>query len=362
MQSSPPHRRRVQIRYAASLLALVVLGSWWPADVARASLTEREPGVSGMCPRAEPRGISFGSSISTNGQTAAEALATVDRLFGRVPIVRVFDQAMAWPWDKPRAKMLAGRDLVVSFRPMPQDVLSGRYDAEFRLWFERAPENVAIFWSYIHEPEQLIDDGAFTADEYRLAWRHINMLADAVCRTNMYPTLILTGWTATAASNRDWRAYYPGSDVIDVMAFDPYNGVHDPGRDYYASPESMFDPVVEVAREAGKPYAIAETGSRKVPSDLTGSMRAAWLADLADYHRQNGAVFVTYFHSARDGEWRLLDEPSASTWGAVVQDSPADETRPSLGGLEKVSGCLPAFLRAEDRPSNHADRACGANP
>ena len=275
-----------------------------------------------MCTRPAPAGTKFGSSISTGSLTTAQALAGVDSIFGRLPIVRVFDPEMVRPWSHSRNPMIAGRDLVVSFRPSPQDVLSGKYDAEFREWFAKAPSNVNIYWSYIHEPEPLILQGKFTADQYRKAWQRIDSFADAACRSNMHATLILTGWTTLPASKRDWRTYYPGADVIDVMAFDPYNGASNPtGVTGYPSAASMFDSVRKVAQEAGKPYGIAETGSTKVPKDVSGTQRAAWLAELAAYHRTNGAVFVTYFHSSRDGEWRLLDGPSQTAWRAAVSSS-----------------------------------------
>jgi len=276
----------------------------------------------GACTRTVPKGTVFGTSISTSGVSAADALTATDAIVGKIPVVRVFDPNTPMAWDKPRTKAFAGRDLVMSFRPMPQDVLSGKYDAMLREWFQEAPTGVDIFWSYIHEPEPLIDQGRFTADQYRRAWKRIDAIADSVCRSNTYATLILTGWTTLSSSKRDWRAYYAGDDVIDVMAFDPYNGASNPEAvTGYPSAASIFDAVVQVAKEAGKPYAIAETGSPKVPSDATGAKRAAWLTEVADYHRKHGAVFVTYFNSSNDGEWRLLDKPSQTAWRAAVASS-----------------------------------------
>lgn len=137
----------------------------------------------------------------------------------------------------------------------------------------------------------------------------------------MYATLILMGWTTSPASNKNWRDYYAGADVIDVLAFDPYNGAANPGREgIYASPASIFDSVRAVAAEAGKPYGIAETGSLLTPKD-TGSGRAKWLRDVAAYHRQHGALFVTYFQSTNGGEYRLLDSPSRQAWRDAVASS-----------------------------------------
>lgn len=282
------------------------------------------PGPVGSCTRpAPPKRTQFGTSISTTSTIwAADALRDRDEKFGKIAAVRIWDEPMPFSWADQRTAHLKGRTLVMSFRPKPSEVLSGKYDAELRKWFQEAPSTSTIYWSYVHEPETPIDDQrTFTADEYRRAWQHIDRIADSVCRPNMYSTLILMGWTANPASKKDWRKYYAGDDVIDVLAFDPYNGVHEPKRDYYASAEDMMSNAVAVGKAAGKPWAIAEIGSRLIPSDPTGTKRAAWLGDVATYARANGALFVTYFQSSRDGEWRLLDRPSQDAWRAAVASS-----------------------------------------
>lgn len=283
------------------------------------------PASGASCSRpAPPKGTQFGSSVSmTSTIWLEDALKDRDAKFGKIASVRIWDEPMPFAWSSARLKALEGRTLVMSFRPKPADVLSGKHDAELRKWFQDAPSSSTIYWNYYHEPETPIDDQKiFSADQYRRAWQHIDKIADSVCRKNMYATLVLMAWTTTPASKKDWRNYYAGSDVIDVIAFDPYNGVHDPGRDYYATPASMMDTVVKVAKAAGKPWGIAEIGSRKIPSDPSGSKRAAWLTDVANYTRSNGAQFVTYFQSTNDGEWRLLDKPSQDAWRAAVSSSP----------------------------------------
>lgn len=305
-----------------SLKSTQSAGAAAPSPTPTPSPTSAPSPNPGTCTRPLPSGTAFGSSLSTSGQSAAQSLAGVDAIFGKIPVARVFDPGMLMSWDKPRTQMLAGRDLVISFRPLPQDILAGKYDAELRAWFAQAPSDISIYWSYIHEPEPMIDKGTFTADQYRRAWQRIDSIADSVCRSNTYATLILTGWTTMSASKRDWRIYYAGADVIDVMAFDPYNGASNPaGVTSYPSAASIFDSVVRVAAEAGKPYGIAETGSPKIPSDVSGSGRAAWLSDVAAFNRTHGALFVTYFHSSNDGEWRLLDGPSQQAWRTAVASS-----------------------------------------
>lgn len=326
----------------AAILALALLASLGTVDVTPAASTAQStesepeappppeaslpprPGNIGICTRpAPPQRTQFGTSISTSSTIwAADALRDRDEKFGRIAAVRIWDEPMPMPWRDQRTAHLVGRTLVMSFRPPPSEVLAGKLDAELRRWFEEAPSTSTIYWSYVHEPETLIDDQrSFSASEYRRAWQHIDGIADTVCRQNMFSTLILMGWTVNPASKKHWRDYYAGDEVIDVLAFDPYNGVHDPKRDYYATAESMMGGAVATSKASGKPWAISEIGSRLIASDPTGVERGVWLTEIADYARANGALFVTYFQSSRDGEWRLLDRPSQEAWRAAVASS-----------------------------------------
>jgi hypothetical protein len=269
------------------------------------------------CDGALPSGTAMGTSMSWDGRTPQETLAELDQEFGGLEAVRLFDPGLPASWTSARAKATAGRTVIISFRPMPADVLSGKYDAELKAFFTQAPSNQTIYWSYIHEPEPLIDNGTFTADQYRRAWQRIASFADAACKPNMHATLILTGWTADPGSKRSVSTYYAGDGVIDVIGWDPYNGVHDANRDYYPSASQMYANVVARSAEMGKPFAIAETGSRLVPGD-SGAGRAAWLTEMGTYLRQHGAVYATYFNSTRDADWVLDDRPSQQAWAAQI--------------------------------------------
>ncbi|GAA4881682.1 carbohydrate binding domain-containing protein [Serinicoccus chungangensis] len=286
-------------------------------DVTLATVTASPSPTPEPCSGTVPSGTEFGASMTTSGISAEDSLDRLDDAFGKLPVVRVFDPDLPFDWSHQRNDLLAGRTMVMSFRPMPQEVLSGQHDAFFRRWFAEAPEDRTIYWSYIHEPEPLIRNGRFTATQYRQAWRRIEAIADQACKPNMFATLILTGWTATPASGRDYRDYDAGRDVIDVLAWDPYNGASDPDRDYYSPVSTFMAPAVETSVADGRPWGIAETGSRLVPGD-DGRGRAAWLRSVAEYAIANDAQFVTYFQSTRDGDWRLNDPYSRAVWRDYV--------------------------------------------
>lgn len=272
-----------------------------------------------QCDVAPPAGTAFGANTWTVGKNLPEALDEIDTAFGPVPIVRHFSPGMPFSWDSYQADLLRGRDLVVSFKVHPTAITSGQHDAFFRDWFASAPADQTIYWSYFHEPENNINGGEFTVAQYRAAWAHLDEIYDDACRPNMHSTLILTEWTMNPGSGRDYRTYDAGPGAVDMIAFDPYNGVWDPERDYYITPEALLDHIVEKMDRDGRPWGIAEIGSRISVGD-NGAGRANWLRDIADYAVEHDATFVTYFHAIGNGDWRLNDASSRAAWRGVVQD------------------------------------------
>lgn len=277
------------------------------------------PPPSTECPRHLPGDTLFGANISTVGQSFEESLSELDSTFTKNPVLRIFDQNRPKAWSNSRNSLIKDRTVVISFNPSPQSVLSGQHDAYLRNWFASAPANQTIFWSYIHEPETKIKAGQFTAAQYRSAWKHIDQIADEQCHPNMIPTLILTSWTSKPASGRSYQTFDPGHDVVEVIAWDPYNGIH-VDRDYYEAPSSMMGEILDIHEADGRPWAIAETGARLIKGDK-GPGRAQWLKDVGAYLKQNGALFGTYYYSHGDSQWRLDDAPSRKAWSGLVAGS-----------------------------------------
>ncbi|WP_067437824.1 glycoside hydrolase family 26 protein [Nocardioides jensenii] len=266
-------------------------------------------------------GTRFGTSLSTSGQTLAESVDDVESKFGPVPVVRTFDPTI--PPDKAwsrRAPALGNKMIVASFREAPAEILSGKFDAKIRAWFQEAPDNT-ILYSYFHEADaEIAKQGSFTAAQFRAAFRHVVDIAASLCRDNLYPTLILTGWTASESSGRDWQDYYPGNNYVSVMSWDPYNSASSaPTR--YADPTTLYADVLRESKEVGKPWGIAETGSARISGDASGVQRAAWLTKVGAYFDSKGAKYVTYFQSTRDQDFELRDQPSIDAWKAWIRRS-----------------------------------------
>jgi hypothetical protein len=245
------------------------------------------------------------SVMQRSGESWTTAVARQDRTLGRSSILRVFYPGLPQAWPG-RAGQI-NRNVVVSFKANPKDVVSGRYDSRLRSWFAQAPHDRKIFWSYYHEPEDNIAAGQFTAAQYRAAWTHLKSLADKAHNPKLRSTLILMAYSLKKSSGRNWRSYYPGSSVIDVLGWDAYNvGA---GSRKYLSPKDIYQLPARVSRAAGKPFGFAEWGSLRLAGD-DGSRRAAWIGASSRYIAKTGAQFSTYFDSTVGGDYRLTDSRS----------------------------------------------------
>ncbi|MBZ5739747.1 hypothetical protein [Nocardioides mangrovi] len=274
-----------------------------------------------IAPRWHRTATRFGVSLGSNGGgSMKDDLTTEERRFGtRVPVVRTWDDTMPTrtPWSE-KKRWYGSRWVVTSIRVTPQDVLSGRYDRDLRQYFRTAPRRTPIFWNYWHEPEDEIRAGQFTERQYVRAWRHVARIAGSFCRDNLYPTLVLMGWTANSAATPTWQQVDPGRRFVSVYAWDPYNGALGDAREYVA-PRHLFSPVVRASKKSHRPFAIAETGSVRVPGDTDGSGRARWLDKVHTYARQHHAVFVTYYQSTRNGDFELRENPEIRVWRKAMR-------------------------------------------
>lgn len=261
----------------------------------------------------------FGTSIQVwrGDKNFAAALARETATFGVEPVNRIFYSGApsAWPGDAG----MSGQDVVVSFKYKPANVIAGKDNAALRQWFDHAPTDREIYWSYWHEPEDDIRDGRFTAAQYRAAWRHVAAIADRADNVHLHATLILMKWTLNPASHRNWHDYYAGPAWIDDIAFDGYDYGNNGGS--YTSPSDLYSILVDFGRTTGIPWGISEMGTRLMASDPKGTERATWLRAAGSYLRGK-AIFACYYDSKDPGDgldYRLRDTPSQNAWRSVVQ-------------------------------------------
>ncbi len=211
---------------------------------------------------------------------------------------------------------MADRPVVVSFKLPPNEVVAGVHDAALTDWFSSIPRGEPMWWAYFHEPEDDIERGAFTATEFREAFRRISALARTHAPRNVQSALILQCRTTKPQFGRDFADYDPGSATYDVMGFDCYNREVREGN--YPSAAAFLAPLLEVADRVGRPLGLAEFGSQVVPGD-DGTARARWLEEVSAALIERDSPFVTYFDSPITGtDYRLEDDPSRAAWRHIV--------------------------------------------
>jgi hypothetical protein len=263
----------------------------------------------------------FGASVYTgDGTSFADALKRSNAAYGGLKVVRVFHPSLPKPWASKAGT--TGGPVVVSFKANPKEVVTGKLDAFFKDWFNQAPRDRDIYWTNYHEPEDNIERGEFTAAQYREALRRLDSLADQAGNKHLKTATIWMCYDLKPGSGRDWRDYYPGSDVVDLMGWDCYNRGRDTGS--YDSPASILDDLRKTSESMGKPWGLGEYASKLAAGD-DGKGRAAWLRASADYAVSHDAAFVNYFDAfggaVSNPEYRLLDGPSKAAWKAVVSGS-----------------------------------------
>ncbi len=272
-------------------------------------------------------GVLFGALVAPKNETFQQAITRQDTAYGIMPISRVFYSGAVQQW--PGNAGVSGRPVVVSFKYAPKDVLAGTYDTALSGFFAGAPSTYDVYWSYIHEPEDNIERGEFTAVAYRAAWQRISHLADVAAPGNahLHSTLILMCFTMNAASGRNWHNYYVDRTVASMIAFDCYN--HAGKQNKYGDPANIFGPVTAWSTaNPGIPWGISEVGSTLGNTDAAGTKRAAWLRSvgtfLANRHSANpeiAALFGIYFDTVGPSltDYRLTDPASRNAWSDVVQ-------------------------------------------
>lgn len=246
----------------------------------------------------------------------AAALERADRTLGQLEVVRLFYKGLPDPWPG----KAPGRDVVVSFKIDPKRVLSGAVDDTMRAWYGEAPRDLDVNWVYYHEPENDIEDGAFSSADFRAAFAHLSELSREVANPRLRATLVLQSYTLKPASGRQWRDYYPGDAAVDVFAWDVYN--RPSAAVPYSTAEELLDGPRQVSASTGRSFAVAELGSVLADGD-DGTGRAAWLRAVGQYAKKHRAEFVTYFDvdfDRRDADYRLRDAASLAAWRALSDD------------------------------------------
>ena len=259
--------------------------------------------------------------------------------FGHLPIVRVYYQGLPPP-DAWTAGLAGANNsaVIVSFKALPTEIVSGADDAALGHFFDTAPTGHPIYYSYYHEPEDNIAAGQFKLADYKAAWAHVVSLASAAHNPYLHSTLILMEYDLTRASGRDWKSYLPGGGIISVLGWDAYPVGSATNVDPQLTPPADFmGPAIAASRSVGLPYGFAEFGLS------TPAGRPAWLTRVGRYLMSSGALFGSLFNgNAQYPTLQLTDAESVAVWRGYVRDSAAGLDTPVNAPARPASRPSPA--------------------
>ncbi len=268
----------------------------------------------------------FGATVSSSADLA---LKTTE--FGHMPIVRVYYPGLpnsnAWSSGLAAAN---NSDVIVSFKALPTDILSGADDAALEQFFDTAPTGHTIYYAYYHEPEDNITAGDFTLSDYLAAWAHVVNLADAAHNPSLHSALILMAYDFDPHSGRTWTNYLPPGHIISTIVWDAYPNNTGLGTPDPATSPSFMGSAVAASKAAGLPFGFAEFNTTTIPG------RPAWYTAVGAYCSSSGALFCTLYDDSYNGglggsgTFYVSDTASENAWKAVVSGSGTTTTPPTV--------------------------------
>src|SRR4051812_13494314 len=301
------------------------------AGVAVALTIVVAPSASNAQPSIFPTsGALFGAYVQPGTHTAPDrrsALTSFETLVGRqMAVERVYYLwNQAWPTADDGWTRDAGRIPFISWNAARTDgtkakwadIASGVYDSVIQA---RAADLIAfggpVIFSFHHEPDG--DNVAGTPAEFAAAFRHVRAVFENAGVAN-----VTYAWTMTAWSFRSGQAasYYPGDDVVDVIASDGYNwytcpGVSGPWRSF----TNIFAPFHTFGQQHGKPMIIAEWGGREDPA--APGRKATWIDEASTQLKQWPDIVGVIYYDADKGCARWVDTSPASlaSFNAMAAD------------------------------------------
>jgi hypothetical protein len=258
-------------RVLALSAALLVL-AFGPGDRSAFGLAASSQGVSGGLGR-----ILLGAHVQplSSPSTKPQVLAFEGSLGRKLDIDNVYP-GFVWPIGyKGRAQwdISGGRTPMFSWSPRVgtgcatfAEIESGKYDRQLNSQAAIIRSLHSTVWLRLFfEPDmdaQRCANPNQNPQLYIAAFRHVVGIFRADGVTNV-KWMWAPGYPLYASGH--WSTWYPGSDVVDIVAEDTYNAT--------TTQESFSAAVCTVAPKLGKPFAITETGA-------LAPEQAKWLGNI----------------------------------------------------------------------------------
>jgi mannan endo-1,4-beta-mannosidase len=189
-------------------------------------------------------------------------------------------------------------------------IFAGNHDAYILRWAQRIREwKRPVYLCPMPEPNGFWNGwsapvGGHTAADYVAAWRHIHRL---FCNEGAANTRRV--WNPNAGDQPEdnrMEAYYPGSDVVDVLGLSVYNWGAARSWSHWRSFEEIARPYYDRIAELGdQPIWIAEMGCAPEGGD-----RVAWIRELFNVlPTMSRLEAIVWFDMKKETDWRITSDP-----------------------------------------------------
>jgi hypothetical protein len=219
----------------------------------------------------------------------------------------------AFPTAAEQRVAARGTDLFLAWKPnVPwRRVASGAEDGTI----DAAAARVAafghrVYLSFHHEPEDQVGTSYGSAGDYAAAFRHVVERFRARGVTNV-------SWVWNVMGASKWYGLYtgglyPGDDVVDWIAWDPYNWGACRGQkwaSFYAVVKPFYD-WLGANGHGAKPFMLGEWGTVDDPG--SPGRKATWFNRAAEQlgNFPNLRALV-YFDRNQDCDWRVTSGPGS---------------------------------------------------
>lgn len=336
----PLRRRRTSTTlFAVLVAACLTVGVGGAAQAPTA--VSAEPTVSASELLTPATGMLVGAFVQPRDDSGSEAaVSAFEEATGRkLDLQRWFAR-----WDEPMppaqvaTTLGRGRTPVLSIEPRRLDgskiswasIAAGEHDAEIAAQAAGiAGLAEPLFLVFHHEAD--IATGHGTPAEFRAAWRHyVGVMRDAGVTNAAWTWVVTPGSFGSAPSTAGADAFYPGDDVVDWLALDPYNwhGCAPSKPPAWRALADVAGPFRRWSQAHGKPLMLAEWGSVEDPADPT--RKARWYTDaLATLATWPEVKAVSIFHQHGTCAWWVDSSAESLAGYAQAVRAAATHGRPS---------------------------------
>jgi hypothetical protein len=271
-----------------------------------------------------------GSRSSSSGGTASSGRVFIGATSGGHKLatsrtgVGLADHAYSFFSNRvPQAEMITVKAKGTTWREVANAKAGSALHGQIAAWARTIKaRGGSVILAYSHEPEAGPSRNLGSPAEYVAAWRRVTTIFDEQGATNVVWAWQMTAYAfkAKPGSHQHAMQWYPGDDVIDIVAADGYNWGTCRGRSGSAASMADFtDPVIAFAKAHGKRVILAEFGAD------AGSGRAAWLQDAHRYLVANRDMIVAAFyfnlHDPGPCAWTLTTTSEYAALRAMALDT-----------------------------------------